>query len=587
MTTHQNLSAPVLRVHDSLVSMFPGGGIAGEVLRNTDWPITLGPVEAWSMSLKAHVRAMLNTLQPTCLLWGPELIHLYNDGYIPILAEKHPLAMGRRGQEVYSDAWPIVGKLLNDVVAHGQAVLFAEMLIPIVREGRLKDAWWNYSYSPVFDDTGAIAGVLVVATETTDDVARRKRLEVGKIQTELARLELINLAESQRDINERLLISSLREQESAEGAEQQRGQLSALLEALAEGVVIANASDGSILMLNEAAREIMGIAAAAAQNSMDQISALDCRGLDNAPLPSDRRPLSRAMHGESFVDAEMILVRAGETRRVMTSGTRILDREGERVALAIIVLRDVTEVRLLEQQREEHVIHLGESLARTAESEGRFRVMADNIPQLAWVADAHSDGQISWFNRTWLEYTGCTIEEMKGSGWKSVLHPDSAARVAKKFEHHVKAGLDWEDTFPICGKGGQYRWFLSRMSVTRDVSGNVVRMFGTNTDTTEQREADQFKEQFIGILGHDLRNPLNAILMGANLLKAKANHDQVKTVGAIIQSAHRMTNMVAQLHDLTRSRLAGGIALERQRTDLSAHHHHRRRVTNGAPGPSD
>jgi signal transduction histidine kinase/CheY-like chemotaxis protein len=107
-----------------------------------------------------------------------------------LLGEKHPHAMGQRARECWSDAWPVVGELLADVVARGRAVLFAEMLIPIVRSGRLEDAWWNYSYSPVFDDGGAIAGVLVVATETTAEVAGRKQLEAAKIEADLARQEL-------------------------------------------------------------------------------------------------------------------------------------------------------------------------------------------------------------------------------------------------------------------------------------------------------------------------------------------------------------------------------------------------------------
>lgn len=174
-----------------VASVFPDGGAAGAVLRATDWATNaLGPVARWPTSLKAIVRVMLSTRQATCLFWGPDLINLYNDGFIPLLGEKHPHAMGQRAQECWSDAWPVVGGLLADVVARGRAVLFAEMLVPIVRSGRLEDAWWNYSYSPVFDDGGAIAGVLVVATETTAEVAGRKQLEAAKSEADLARQEL-------------------------------------------------------------------------------------------------------------------------------------------------------------------------------------------------------------------------------------------------------------------------------------------------------------------------------------------------------------------------------------------------------------
>jgi PAS domain S-box-containing protein len=128
------------------------------------------------------------------------------------------------------------------------------------------------------------------------------------------------------------------------------------------------------------------------------------------------------------------------------------------------------------------------------ESEERFRAMADNIPQLAWIADAGTEGQASWFNKVWLDYTGTTIEQMRGSGWKAVHHPDHVEAVAKKFEHHVKEGLDWEDTFPLRDQDGQFRWFLSRMKVIRDEAGAVTRLFGTNTDITQQRQmADELR----------------------------------------------------------------------------------------------
>ena len=156
------------------------GGVAGALIRAKDWSANpIGPVETWPGALKALVRVMLSTKQATCLFWGPALINLYNDGYIPLLGEKHPRAMGQRAQDCWSDAWPVVGGLLADVVEKGAAVLFQEMLVPIVRGGRLEDAWWNFSYSPAFDDGGAIAGILVVATEMTGEVAGRRQLETA------------------------------------------------------------------------------------------------------------------------------------------------------------------------------------------------------------------------------------------------------------------------------------------------------------------------------------------------------------------------------------------------------------------------
>lgn len=123
------------------------------------------------------------------------------------------------------------------------------------------------------------------------------------------------------------------------------------------------------------------------------------------------------------------------------------------------------------------------------ESEERFRTMADNIAQFAWMTD--EKGWIFWYNQRWFDYTGTTPEEMAGWGWTKVHHPDHVDRVVEKFRRHIDEGLGWEDTFPLRSKEGAYRWFLSRAFPVRDAEGRVLRWFGTNTDITEQRKVEE------------------------------------------------------------------------------------------------
>ncbi len=121
------------------------------------------------------------------------------------------------------------------------------------------------------------------------------------------------------------------------------------------------------------------------------------------------------------------------------------------------------------------------------ESEERFRALADNISQLAWIAGRW--GWITWYNKRWYGYTGTTLDEMACWGWKKVHHPDHADRVVARIAEAFRNGKDWEDTFSLRGKDGQYRWFLSRALPIRNEAGEVVRWFGTNTDVTDLREA--------------------------------------------------------------------------------------------------
>lgn len=196
-------------------------------------------------------------------------------------------------------------------------------------------------------------------------------------------------------------------------------------------------------------------------------------------------------------------------------------------------------------------------------SDERFRTLADNIPQLAWIADAGTDGQVHWFNKNWFEYTGTTLEEMSGTGWHAVHHPDHAERVIKKFTHHVKEGLDWEDTFPLRGKDNQYRWFLSRMKCIRNEHGEVVRIFGTNTDVTQQREmaeelrrlaaelseSDRRKDDFLATLAHELRNPLAPIRTGLEIMKI-AKDDPTTLEETRVTMERQTQQLIALVNDL-------------------------------------
>jgi PAS domain S-box-containing protein len=136
----------------------------------------------------------------------------------------------------------------------------------------------------------------------------------------------------------------------------------------------------------------------------------------------------------------------------------------------------------------------GANLALPA-SEELFRTLADNISQLAWMADP--TGSIFWFNRRWYEFTGTTLDEMQGWGWTKVHHPKHVDRVVDRIKHAWETGEAWEDTFPLRGRDGQFRSFLSRALPIRDEDGSVVCWFGTNTDVTQQLEAEQERERLL------------------------------------------------------------------------------------------
>ena len=164
-------------------TLFAGDGEMRALCRTFDWSTTpLGPVAQWPLSLRTIVSVLLASRHPMFLWWGPELIQFYNDAYRPSFAEggRHPRALGARGEEFWTDIWDIIGPQISQVMSGGPATWHENQLVPIERNGRIEDVWWTYSYSPAYDDSGAVHGVLVVCQETTQHEQLMRALEVER-----------------------------------------------------------------------------------------------------------------------------------------------------------------------------------------------------------------------------------------------------------------------------------------------------------------------------------------------------------------------------------------------------------------------
>ena len=220
--------------------------------------------------------------------------------------------------------------------------------------------------------------------------------------------------------------------------------------------------------------------------------------------------------------------------------------------------------------------------AAAATSEGArarkeyVELLAEAIPQLAWIADA--DGSIYWFNQRWYEHTGSSIAEMVGWGWTEALHPDDRDGIVKRYREVLASAAVWEDTFRLRAKDGSYRWFLTRALALRDGDGRVTRWFGTNTDVTQQRENElaleavsRRKSDFIGILSHELRNPLGPIRTSLAVLvhERQSPERTSEAVSVIARQVDHLGGLVDDLLDVTRIS-HGRIVLRRTSVDLAA-----------------
>ncbi|MES2760792.1 MAG: PAS domain-containing protein [Bacteroidota bacterium] len=175
--------------HTNSIPFLSGGGEMGALTRAKDWSKTpVGKPEAWPQSLRTTLSIILNSKFPMFLWWGPELICFYNDAYRPSLGQdgKHPMILGMKAEEAWTEIWDIIKPLIDQVLAGGESTWSEDQLIPIYRNGKLEDVYWTFSYSPVNDESGQVAGVLVTCNETTEKIRVLKKLEENKDELEFA-----------------------------------------------------------------------------------------------------------------------------------------------------------------------------------------------------------------------------------------------------------------------------------------------------------------------------------------------------------------------------------------------------------------
>ena len=249
------------------------------------------------------------------------------------------------------------------------------------------------------------------------------------------------------------------------------------------------------------------------------------------------------------------------------------------------VERVLTQVQTERQLKDERDRRIAEQAARAqleiqraalAQSEARFRVLTQAIPQLVW--SCRPDGYSDFSNEQWCEYTGQSLEEAYGAGWLEVVHPDDLPMMRTLWRRALRERQSFQTNCRLRrASDGQYRWHLSRAWPQRDEKGEVVRWFGTCTDIDDQKqaeealkEADRRKDEFIAMLAHELRNPLASISQAAALLRQPiGKDDQDWAIGVIDRQGKNLTRLIDDLLDVSRI-ATGKFQLRRERLDASA-----------------
>ncbi|MGK2858640.1 MAG: AAA family ATPase [Thermoanaerobaculia bacterium] len=344
---------------------------------------------------------------------------------------------------------------------------------------------------------------------------------------------------------ERLKVEVAERRRAEEALERSQATLQAAMDQSPSGIAIADAPDGTLSYVNDAALRIRG---------GDRHSIVDGVGiaryvaswmlldLDGTPLKPEEVPLARAvLYGETNSREFTVRRDDGDDRIVLANAAPIKDSSGKIVS-GIVVFTDITDRKRTE-----------EALRRT---EGEFRFLAEAMPQIVWIT--RPDGWNVYFNHQWVDYTGLTLEESYGQGWIKPFHPDDTQRALDSWRAATREGARYSIESRLRSAGGTYRWFLVRAVPVLDERGDVIKWFGTCTDIHELKQAAESlrhrqKLESVGTLAsgiaHDFNNLLGSMMGNLSLAQKQLpdGHPSAKYLELALSAAGRAGALTKQM----------------------------------------
>ena len=472
---HVNGGAADVEQRDPAVTtaarLFAGPGEMRARCRALDWAATpLGPVAGWPQSLRTSVSLCLASGFPKLLMWGPELVQLYNDAFRPVLQVKHPAALGQRARDCWPELWDGVGPMFQGVLTTGESVYLEDQLFTPERQGeagRVEEAYFTFSYSAVPDESYRPAGILATTIETTRHVQSRG---VRERALERANAEL-RAAAAER---ERLLAES----------EAARRQVTATLESISDAFYAVDA-DFRFTYVNRKAEALWGRARETLLGRHYWTEFPQAVGSEphrrHLEVMAERRPAHFEAHSPII--------------RRWLEVSLYPDAAGGGLAC---YFRDVTER------------HAAEEALR--DSERQFRLMADAVPQIVWTTDP--DGRTEFFNKQWADYTGAPYEPTTAAAVAArFVHPDDGAATMAAFAEAQRTAGPFAVEHRIRSAAGEYRWFLVRAEPYRDPrTGAVLRWYGASVDIHDRKIAEADRARLLAELGAE-RERLRALVL--------------------------------------------------------------------------
>ncbi|WP_035484625.1 PAS domain S-box protein [Geminicoccus roseus] len=596
-----------------------GGGEMAGIIQAFDWSTTsLGPLSLWPARVRAVVSLILRARLPMVVFWHDDSTAIYNDSYRTIAGSRHPALLGSRIRE----SWPELaaspdGDVIRTVLS-GQAVSYVDQHVVVSKGGVCNDIWFDLHWSPLLDDDAVPEAALATVMETTERVDAEQRLRVaqraGGVGTfewypESGKLDVSDEFRriwdipADQPVTDAMLIGMI-EAEDRPRTGPARFHLPNPLEYTEYR--IRRASDGAQRWISRRG-EVIPVADGGPRRFLGvAIDITDRKHAEEAVRQSEARwrGLFEEMQEGFFVaelvrdaDGKAIDFRFLEANRAFEQHTGLVwnDTNGRRVREVIPTIEDsliANYARVVDTGRPMHfevpVEILGgrwfEARARPAggdrfavlflditdrksaeaalaESEGRFRSLAQSLPAHVWIA--MPDGRLRWFNDRILAYAGADAEELAGDRWISLVHPDDRQPTQERWGEALASGSPYHTEFRLRRHDGTYRWHVVRAVPIRDEKGEIQRWVGSNSDIESQKVATETMARLAETLEERVAERTAELTAAHEALRQSQKMEAVgQLTGGIAHDFNNLLQGIVGSLDLVRRRIAQGRVAE-------------------------
>lgn len=534
--------------------------------RAVDWANTsLGPIENWSADLRGMCNLIMASPHPSAMYWGKDHIAIYNEAYVLLAGQKHPQLMGMRYRDAWAEIWDALEDVFDSAFKNAQATMKDDDCLFLMRNGFLEETYFSWSIIPLIGDDGSVVGLYNPAFEKTRrKIAERRMLTLREIGERIAAARKVSqfwgLLLEGLEFNEydapMVLVYSLNEDTSdseavssasSGGASNKVCYLEGALgippghKAAPPVIDMKTGTAGFASSFRQALTTDRPIVLRVDDGTLqaEMLEGIEWRGFGDPSKIVVIAPV-RPTTGESTLG---FLVMATNPRRPYDEDydlfVQLLGRQlATSIASVVLFEEEIKKGERAAQLAAQDRIELNNQLvARTqqaVEAENKFTRMAELAPVGIFIGDA--DGKINFVNDAWYSITSYPRDLMVDDEWIEYVVDEDQPKVRDTWktmlEKRCAVSLEFRFKTPWRDKVGNagLTWVLTSASPERDEDGQTQRIFGSMTDISAQKFAENLQtrrmeeavelkrqqERYIDTTSHEMRNPLSAILQCAD-----------------------------------------------------------------------